>query len=50
MRFWAAIVRTMSKGWISGLPEEEGREHLTAGGLRIGKLKGAHSGGAADSR
>jgi hypothetical protein len=26
------------KGWISGLPEEEGREHPTAGGLRIGKL------------
>ncbi|NIP82422.1 MAG: hypothetical protein GWM90_25640, partial [Gemmatimonadetes bacterium] len=24
-------------GWISGLPEEEGREHPTAGGLRIGK-------------
>lgn len=26
------------KGWISGLPEEEGKEHPTAGGLRIGKL------------
>jgi hypothetical protein len=25
------------KGWISGLPEEEGRQHPTAGGLRIGK-------------
>lgn len=25
------------KGWISGLPEEEGYEHPTAGGLRIGK-------------
>ncbi|MEX0719186.1 MAG: hypothetical protein WD059_00875 [Balneolaceae bacterium] len=25
------------KGWISGLPEEEGRNHPTAGGLRIGK-------------
>lgn len=25
------------KGWISGLPEEEGNEHPTAGGLRIGK-------------
>jgi hypothetical protein len=24
-------------GWISGLGEEEGREHPTAGGLRIGK-------------
>ena len=24
-------------GWISGLSEEEGREHPTAGGLRIGK-------------
>lgn len=24
-------------GWISGLPEEEGRMHPTAGGLRIGK-------------
>jgi hypothetical protein len=24
-------------GWISGLPEEEGREHPTMGGLRIGK-------------
>ncbi len=24
-------------GWISGLPEEEGRHHPTAGGLRIGK-------------
>jgi hypothetical protein len=25
------------KGWISGLPEEEGQAHPTAGGLRIGK-------------
>lgn len=25
------------KGWISGLPEEEGKRHPTAGGLRIGK-------------
>ncbi|MBD3370280.1 hypothetical protein GF402_07965 [Candidatus Fermentibacteria bacterium] len=25
------------KGWISGLSEEEGEEHPTAGGLRIGK-------------
>ncbi|MDH4106767.1 MAG: hypothetical protein OEW35_00475 [Gammaproteobacteria bacterium] len=25
------------RGWISGLPEEAGREHPTAGGLRIGK-------------
>lgn len=25
------------KGWISGLPENEGGEHPTAGGLRIGK-------------
>jgi hypothetical protein len=25
------------KGWISGLSEEEGRNHPTAGGLRIGK-------------
>ncbi|MDW5562124.1 MAG: hypothetical protein SA339_02775 [Methanomassiliicoccus sp.] len=25
------------RGWISGLPEDEGREHPTAGGLRIGK-------------
>ncbi|MEJ2129309.1 MAG: hypothetical protein P8X81_10750 [Woeseiaceae bacterium] len=25
------------EGWISGLEEEEGREHPTAGGLRIGK-------------
>ncbi len=25
------------EGWISGLGEEEGREHPTAGGLRIGK-------------
>ena len=25
------------KGWISGLPEEEGRKKPTAGGLRIGK-------------
>lgn len=25
------------RGWISGLSEEEGREHPTAGGLRIGK-------------
>lgn len=25
------------KGWISGLPEPEGRNHPTAGGLRIGK-------------
>src|SRR5512139_177224 len=24
-------------GWISGLSEEEGRRHPTAGGLRIGK-------------
>lgn len=24
-------------GWISGLDEEEGRRHPTAGGLRIGK-------------
>jgi len=24
-------------GWISGLPEEEGASHPTAGGLRIGK-------------
>lgn len=27
-------------GWISGLGEEEGREHPTAGGLRIGKELG----------
>ena len=26
------------KGWISGLVEEEGRLHPTAGGLRIGKM------------
>jgi hypothetical protein len=25
------------KGWISGLPEQEGKMHPTAGGLRIGK-------------
>jgi len=25
------------RGWISGLSEEEGRRHPTAGGLRIGK-------------
>lgn len=25
------------KGWISGLPEEEGKLHPTSGGLRIGK-------------
>ncbi len=25
------------QGWLSGLPEEEGRRHPTAGGLRIGK-------------
>jgi hypothetical protein len=25
------------QGWISGLPEEEGRQHPTVGGLRIGK-------------
>jgi hypothetical protein len=25
------------KGWISGLSEQEGREHPTRGGLRIGK-------------
>ncbi|CAM3844942.1 hypothetical protein POKO110462_21915 [Pontibacter korlensis] len=25
------------KGWISGLPEAEGQQHPTAGGLRIGK-------------
>jgi hypothetical protein len=25
------------KGWISGLPEKEGQQHPTAGGLRIGK-------------
>ena len=25
------------KGWISGLSEEEGKQHPTAGGLRIGK-------------
>jgi hypothetical protein len=25
------------RGWISGLPEEEGERHPTAGGLRIGK-------------
>src|SRR5690606_1725820 len=25
------------RGWISGLSEEQGREHPTAGGLRIGK-------------
>ena len=25
------------EGWISGLPEEEGRKHPVAGGLRIGK-------------
>ncbi len=25
------------KGWISGLPEEEGKKHPTRGGLRIGK-------------
>lgn len=27
----------MRTGWISGLPEEEGSRHPTAGGLRIGK-------------
>jgi hypothetical protein len=27
----------LRKGWISGLPEEEGGKHPTAGGLRIGK-------------
>ncbi|MDX1643758.1 MAG: hypothetical protein R3244_05305, partial [Thermoanaerobaculia bacterium] len=27
-------------GWISGLPEEEGTEHPTRGGLRIGKPRG----------
>jgi hypothetical protein len=26
------------EGWISGLPQAEGRRHPTAGGLRIGKL------------
>jgi hypothetical protein len=25
-------------GWISGLEEQEGSEHPTAGGLRIGKV------------
>jgi hypothetical protein len=25
------------RGWISGLPDDEGEEHPTAGGLRIGK-------------
>lgn len=29
--------RDNRKGWISGLPEEEGSKHPTAGGLRIGK-------------
>ena len=29
--------RDTRKGWISGLPEEEGRKHPTVGGLRIGK-------------
>lgn len=29
--------RNSRKGWISGLPEEEGWQHPTAGGLRIGK-------------
>lgn len=33
-RFQPADSRT---GWISGLPEEEGRQHPAAGGLRIGK-------------
>jgi hypothetical protein len=27
-------------GWISGLTEEEGKQHPTRGGLRIGKAKG----------
>lgn len=26
-----------NKGWLSGLPESEGKKHPTAGGLRIGK-------------
>jgi hypothetical protein len=29
--------RDSRQGWISGLPEAEGRQHPTAGGLRIGK-------------
>lgn len=33
-RFHPADVR---KGWISGLSEQEGQKHPTAGGLRIGK-------------
>jgi hypothetical protein len=32
-------------GWISGLEEEAGRRHPTAGGLRIGKKLGEHGSG-----
>lgn len=32
-------------GWISGLSEDEGREHPTAGGLRIGKKLGERAPG-----
>ncbi|MBW2245548.1 MAG: hypothetical protein JRH01_26620, partial [Deltaproteobacteria bacterium] len=27
----------LRRGWISGLPEEQGEDHPTSGGLRIGK-------------
>ena len=38
-------------GWISGLSEEEGRAHPTAGGLRIGKpLNERPAGARADAR
>jgi hypothetical protein len=33
-------------GWISGLSEEEGKEHPTAGGLRIGKRLPENAGGS----
>jgi hypothetical protein len=33
------------RGWISGLSEEEGRKHPTAGGLRIGKRWNEHAAG-----
>jgi hypothetical protein len=39
------------KGWISGLPDDEGQRHPTAGGLRIGKpLRERRVGEAMDER
>src|SRR5262249_4527116 len=41
----------MRSGWISGLDEEPGRRHPTAGGLRIGKpLKERHTDEPIDER